>query len=249
MSTSTASPGSSLFAPPKGRYRLLALLDAPKRLINPGCLCEHQTALAPHFASPSPAMGSPPAQARDKFGGATAGEVRGGRTRLAELALDDVLAGKYQPPLTLKDFEDFLAFKTKSAENLYFCLAMRKYRDLYLSQSAAARPYADTIALSDLYKLIVGTFFHPASPLELNVSSELRRQLDNQVQTTAATRLDHARDSPSAGPNESFLHPSAFEKIYNESYDSLGASFRIWLGQVSRNADRNRGWFAIFLGA
>lgn len=104
-------------------------------------------------------MGNSP-KPTDRYNGATAGVVRGGRVKLTELQLEDVIEGRYQPPLTLKDFEDYLAFKvsipprpsilptlartraaatlltsspsfaavqTKSAENLYFCLAFRRY--------------------------------------------------------------------------------------------------------------------------
>lgn len=122
---------------------------------------------------------------------------------------------------------------------------------LYSAHSAVTRPYADTLALSELYKVIIGTFFHPDSPLELNVSSDLRRQLDARVQTTHATRLlpaeQQADSAPGAG-TESFLHPSAFQKIYDEAHESLAGSFKLWLLNQSRNADRNRGYFAIFLG-
>lgn len=46
-------------------------------------------------------------------------QVRGmHRVKLCDVTMDDVLEGKHTPPLTLRDFEDFLCFRQKSAENL-----------------------------------------------------------------------------------------------------------------------------------
>ncbi|GAA5928641.1 uncharacterized protein JCM15063_003928 [Sporobolomyces koalae] len=215
-------------APPTGRYRLLELLHAPNRLVHPGQLIEKR--LEKRHAS------------GERYNGVTAGKVRGARVKLCEVTLDDVLQGRYTPPLTLRDFEDYLAFKEKSAENLYFHLWMQEYTKLYNAHSPASRPQDESLLLGASFKTAVDTFFAAQSPLELNVPSDLRRQIDAQIK-------DVTQASAAAPISETFLPPAAFEKCHHESSESLAISFKAFIKQVSRNADRNRGWFAIFLGA
>ncbi|GAA6022365.1 hypothetical protein JCM11491_003236 [Sporobolomyces phaffii] len=215
-------------APPTGRYRLLELLHMPNRLVHPGELIEKRLEKR-----------QPP---NEKYNGATAGKVRGARVKLCEVTLDDVLQGRYTPPLTLRDFEDYLAFKEKSAENLYFHLWVQEYTKLYNAHSAADRPHDEALLLDASFKTAGDTFFAAQSPLELNVPSDLRRQLDAQIA--------EVKQASAASPrSETFLPPSAFDKCHHEASESLAVSFKAFIKQVSRNADRNRGWFAIFLGA
>ncbi|GAA6060524.1 hypothetical protein JCM10212_005605 [Sporobolomyces blumeae] len=229
MSTATASASRPLPpAPPKGRYRLLELLHAPNRMLHPGQRIEKQLE---QRQVPN-----------EKYAGVTAGKVRGARVKLCEVTLEDVLEGRYTPPLTLRDFEDYLAFKEKSAENLYFHLWVKEYTRLYNAHSPSTRPHDEAMLLGASFRTAVDTFFSAQSPLELNVPSDLRRQIDSQIETAA-----HAT---AASPNsEPFLPPSAFDKCHHEASESLAVSFKAFIKQVSRNADRNRGWFAIFLGA
>ncbi|GAA5911510.1 uncharacterized protein JCM6883_005781 [Sporobolomyces salmoneus] len=215
-------------APPVGRYRLLELLHAPNRILHPGQRIEKCLDKCPTI--------------KEKYGGATAGKVRGTRVKLSEVTLDDVLQGRHTPPLTLRDFEDYLAFKEKSAENLYFHLWLTEYTKLYQAHVASERPQDESLLLGASFKTACDIFFAPQSPLELNVPSDIRRQLDGQiVQVTSA--------SVASPKSETFLPPSAFDKCHHEASESLAVSFKAFIKQVSRNADRNRGWFAIFLGA
>ncbi|GAA5963078.1 hypothetical protein JCM3765_001760 [Sporobolomyces pararoseus] len=230
MSTTKAAPAARPLppAPPKGRYRLLELLHAPNRIAHPGQLIEKR--LDKRHAT------------GEKYNGATAGKVRGARVKLCEVTLDDVLQGRYTPPLTLRDFEDYLAFKEKSAENLYFHLWVQEYTKLYNAHSATTRPQDESLLLGASFKTAVDTFFSAQSPLELNVPSDLRRQIDAQI-------VEVSQASAASPRSETFLPPAAFDKCHHEASESLAVSFKAFIKQVSRNADRNRGWFAIFLGA
>merc|ERR1711939_1068579 len=52
-------------------------------------------------------------------------------TPLRDIKLNDVLAGKYLAPLTMRDFEGYLVYRECSAENLYFILWLREYEKQY----------------------------------------------------------------------------------------------------------------------
>lgn len=124
----------------------------------------------------------------------------------------------------------------------YFELWYRAYSQLYNQASSASRNHNDVLALSEAYKMAVDTFFSARSPLELNLPADIRRQLDTRIREVAHTTAV----SPS---QENFLPPSDFAAAYHDSSESLATSFKEFLKQAARNADRNRGWFAIFLGA
>ncbi|GAA5861828.1 hypothetical protein JCM1840_006848 [Sporobolomyces johnsonii] len=229
------SPRPLPSAPPKGRYRFKALLKAPNRLLHPGELIEKELDVQ---SRRQPSQG-----ASNKYGGVTVGKVRSfERVHLCDVPLEDVIAGKHTPPLTLRDFEDYLAFKEKSAENLYFHLWLIEYTKLYNAHTASTRPPEDVITLGTSFKTAVDTFFAPRSPLELNVPSDLRRQIDAQIAQVA-------QPSAAAPSSEAFLPPSAFSKCHYEASESLAVSFKAFLKNQARNADRNRGIFAILLGA
>ncbi|BGP39931.1 hypothetical protein JCM10450v2_003910 [Rhodotorula kratochvilovae] len=232
--SSKASRGK-VALPPKGRYRLGELLKAPGRLLHPGRLIESEL----EKVQASPRTGKEPV---DQCKGLTAGKVRGlGRVKLCDVTMDDVVAGRHTPPLTLRDFEDFLCFREKSAENLYFHLWLDEYRKLYERATASKRSPEDVIALGKSFRTAIDTFFAATSPLELNVPSDLRRDIDARIQ-------DVAQPSAAAPASETFLPPDAFDRVHEHTYELLAMSFRQFRKQVVRNADRNRGWFAMFLG-
>ncbi|GAA6002397.1 hypothetical protein JCM10207_001099 [Rhodosporidiobolus poonsookiae] len=223
----------TLEKPPVGRYDLRALLRIPERLISPGKDIERQL----EAAQKSPRSGKEGGDA-----GVTAGKVRSiSRVKLCEVTLDDVIAGKYTPPLTLRDFEDYLAFREKSAENLYFHIWLAEYTKLYNSSKSSERSHQDVITLGTSFKTAVDTFFSTSSPLEVNVPSDVRREVDGRIREVALP-------TAAAPSNESFLPPSAFDKVQHETSESLAISFKAFRKQIVRNADRNRGYFAIFLG-
>jgi len=263
-STSTARPLPP--APPTGRYRILELLHAPNRLVHPGQLIEKRlekrqaptekfngatagkvshsiASISRMVTDPLPFVLFCPSlrNFRSTSIPPSYNQVRGARVKLCEVTLDDVIQGRYTPPLTLRDFEDYLAFKEKSAENLYFHLWVQEYAKLYNAHTQSDRPHDEVMLLGASFRTAVDTFFAAQSPLELNVPSDLRRQIDSQIKD--------ASSATAATPNnEAFLPPAAFDKCHHEASESLAVSFKAFIKQVSRNADRNRGWFAIFLG-
>ncbi|GAA5978182.1 hypothetical protein JCM11641_001127 [Rhodosporidiobolus odoratus] len=221
--------------PPVGRYDIRALAKAPGRLLRPGANIEKELEAAEKTL---PRLNKDPG---DRYAGVTAGKVRGTRVKLCHVTLDDVVEGKYTPPLTLRDFEDYLAFREKSAENLYFDLWLREYTKFFNHHKPSERPPQEVITLGHSFKTAVDTFFSVSSPLEVNVPSDVRREIDGHIRNVAV---------PSAAipSSESFLPPSAFDKVRHETSESLAVSFKAFRKQIVRNADRNRGWFAIFLG-
>ncbi|KAL5482561.1 hypothetical protein ACEPAI_9155 [Sanghuangporus weigelae] len=59
---------------------------------------------------------------------AAVGKVRSfGLTPIFDVRLEDVLDRKHLPPLSLKDFEEWLLYVEQSVENLYFILWLREY--------------------------------------------------------------------------------------------------------------------------
>ncbi|GAA5838925.1 hypothetical protein JCM11251_003738 [Rhodosporidiobolus azoricus] len=224
-----------LTKPPKGRYDLRAVAKAPGRLIHPGRDIEKE--LEAVQKSPRAKEGGV-----EPYGGVTAGKVRGiSRVKLCDVTLENVIAGEYTPPLTLRDFEDYLAFREKSAENLYFHLWLQEYTKLYNASKPSERSHHDVITLNQAYNTAVDTFFSTSSPLEVNVPSDIRRELDGHIRNVA-------QPTAAAPSNESFLPPSAFDRVHHETSESLAVSFKAFRKQIVRNADRNRGYFAIFLG-
>lgn len=63
---------------------------------------------------------------------AAVGKVRSfGLTPIFDVRLEDVLDRKHLPPLSLKDFEEWLLYVEQSVENLYFILWLREYTVKY----------------------------------------------------------------------------------------------------------------------
>ncbi|GAA5981759.1 hypothetical protein JCM10908_004597 [Rhodotorula pacifica] len=220
--------------PPKGRYRLSEVAKLPNRIVHPGELIEKEL-LSETASTTSSSPRDVEKEAIDPYHGVTAGVVRGmKRVKLCDVTMDDVLEGKHTPPLTLRDFEDYLCFRQKSAENLYFYLWLGEYAKLYNAHPATTRPHQDILILSKSFRTAIDTFFSESSPLELNVPSDVRREIDERIRSVQEP--------------EPFLPPSAFDKVHHEASESLAVSFKAFRKQVVRNADRNRGWFAMFLG-
>ncbi|GAA5869662.1 hypothetical protein JCM8547_005100 [Rhodosporidiobolus lusitaniae] len=230
----TANRPRKLQKPPRGRYQLGQLLHAPSRMVHPGKKIEQELLSSPRASEKT---GEHPAANE-----VAVSQVRGfSKKKLCDITLDEVIRGQFTPPLTLRDFEDYLAFKEKSAENLYFHLWLEEYTKLYNASKPSERAHQDVITLGNSFKTAVDTFFSASSPLEVNVPSDVRREIDGRIASIAQA-------TAAAPSNEAFLPPSAFDKVEHEASESLAVSFKAFRKQVVRNADRNRGWFAIFLG-
>ncbi|KAM0745942.1 hypothetical protein T439DRAFT_330136 [Meredithblackwellia eburnea MCA 4105] len=202
--------------PPKSPYNCLNLLQIPRRLFRP----------------PTPTIENVPTLAKH-----TTGVVRSHkRVSLKDVQLKDVLEGQHLPPLTVKDFEDYLCFVELAAENLYFEAFYKEYKRLYALGTPENRSPDSNLALLELYHIALDSFFQADSPLEVNVPGDLRRSIDQQVAALPTLKT------------EPFLPPSAFEKVYATTHDSLETSFQKFLIFNVRNAERNRGRFAKFVG-
>ncbi|KAG8983507.1 hypothetical protein FRB90_005940 [Tulasnella sp. 427] len=157
-------------------------------------------------------------------------------TPVFEVTLDDVLDGKHLPPITLKDFEDYLVFETHSAENLYFICWLRDYTAAYnkWKQSQDALPEEKRQAanpdLTVSFARARGTFFDPSSHLELNLPGEIVEQLLKDTQSTS---------TPS---------PEILSDVQKHVEGMLRESLMKFVVGSCRNSGRRRGLFAIAVG-
>lgn len=139
--------------PPRGRYRLAEVGKLPNRIVHPGALIEKDLIAR----ADNPPDVEKEAGAIDPYNGVTAGVVSPGqkerhrveldllsifqvrgmhRVKLCDVTMDDVLDGKHTPPLTLRDFEDFLCFRQKAAENLCVLLNLPRLHKASLTKSS-----------------------------------------------------------------------------------------------------------------
>jgi len=136
--------------PKANQFDIAYIKNLPKRLFSPP-----RPSPAPERRQTSQALGS----------------------RMANVTLGDVLANKHLSPLSLVDFEGYLAHKELSAENLYFVLWLTEYTKLW-NEQGPARADAPLALLPEPVQasltLALDTFFSPNAALELNLSNKLR---------------------------------------------------------------------------
>ncbi|KAH7339935.1 hypothetical protein B0J17DRAFT_767603 [Rhizoctonia solani] len=144
------------------------------------------------------------------------------------VALDDILDGKHLPPLSLKDFEEYLLFEERSAENLYFILWLREYTKRHRAWFATATVTSRSLALS--FTRAKSTFFSHSSPHELNLASIL---ISNFL--IAAEGQPHP-------------HPSVFGQIQCEVEHMLRESLLRFVAARTKNAGQQRVWCALVGG-
>ncbi|KAG8870019.1 hypothetical protein FRB98_001940, partial [Tulasnella sp. 332] len=157
-----------------------------------------------------------------------------------EVSIHDVLDGKHLPPLTLKDFEEYLVFVEHSAENLYFICWLRDYKRTYnawqhslnatLEESPEKRPQSlPELTLS--FSRARATFFDRDSHLELNLPfQEVEALLNNSKQ---------------------YAHPppSVLADVERQVESMLRESLMKFISSSCGNSGRRRGLFAIAVGA
>ncbi|KAG9084035.1 hypothetical protein FS749_005543, partial [Ceratobasidium sp. UAMH 11750] len=193
-------------------YAFKALLDVPRRLFHP-----------------------PPAQIK-------VGRVRSmSLTPLFEVKLSDVLEGQHLPPLSRKDFEEYLLFVEHSSENLYFTQWLRDYSRNHDAWARSGTPYSPQLALS--WSRAKETFFTPQAHLRLNLPASLLAGVTLPDDGASSVHYDYT------GPTHpSYPPPPALNKIRREVEDMLRESLTRFVVGSCGNSGRARGLFGIALG-
>merc|ERR1711939_1216824 len=150
-------------------------------------------------------------------------------TPLRDIKLNDVLAGKYLAPLTMRDFEGYLVYRECSAENLYFILWLREYEKQYKrGRSSDEKPGQPLDHVNALLDRGVSAFFKPDAPLELNLRQDQRDRV--------LAAVDNSSD------------PAVFDEAKAVIMDSLAHSLSTYTKSVTANAGPRRLVFCFCLG-
>ncbi|KLO12246.1 hypothetical protein SCHPADRAFT_998285 [Schizopora paradoxa] len=186
-------------------------------------------------------------------------------TPLFKVQLEDVLARKHLPPLSLKDFEEWLLFIEQSPENLYFVLWLREYERKWAAWErrqqrhnnhhttngtdaaekgrvtfSAGSTLSPSLALS--FERARATFCTPGAPYELCVAPELLAPF------FASPAPDSYANAPSSQhhttPHAAHPHPSTFGPLSAHLHTRLRAS----LQRCVRAAYSNVGTFRATCG-
>ncbi|KAG9099939.1 hypothetical protein FS749_016703 [Ceratobasidium sp. UAMH 11750] len=136
------------------------------------------------------------------------------------VTLEDMLKQKHLPPLSLKDFEEYLLFEEFGAENLYFILWLQDYSSKHRAWFARNGPSDPKLAMS--FTRAKATFFSRQSSHELNLAAA---QMSNFISTTQG---------------QPHPPPSVFEPIKNDVEASLRESLKKFLRTRICNADSKR---------
>ncbi|QRW18135.1 hypothetical protein RhiXN_03059 [Rhizoctonia solani] len=209
---------ASFTRPPHYPYSFKALKDVPRRLFNP-----------------------PRSQIK-------IGRVRSmSLTPLFEVKLADVLDGQHLPPLSRKDFEEYLLFVEHSPENLYFIQWYRDYTKAYNAWAQTGTPYSPQLALS--WSRAKQTFLVNDAHFKLNLSRESLEGLPNSSQQPISS-VSMPQESSSQGrpTGLSYPNPIALTKIKSEVEDMLRESLNRFVCGSCGNSGRARGLFGIALG-
>ncbi|QRV94370.1 adenylate cyclase [Ceratobasidium sp. AG-Ba] len=144
------------------------------------------------------------------------------------VSLNDILDGKHLPPLSLKDFEEYLLFDERSAENLYFVLWLKEYTKRHRAWFSTATTHSRSLALS--FTRAKSTFFSHSSTHELNLPSILIFNF-----FAAAEGQPHPP-------------PPIFNQILREVEHMLRESLLRFVASRTRNAGKQRVWCALIGG-
>ncbi|KDN48770.1 hypothetical protein RSAG8_02757, partial [Rhizoctonia solani AG-8 WAC10335] len=216
---------ASYSRPPHYPYSLKALKDVPRRLFHP-----------------------------------PRSEIKIGRVRsisltpLFEVKLADVLDGQHLPPLSRKDFEEYLLFAEHSSENLYFFEWLRGYTKAYNAWAQTSTPYSAPLALS--WSRAKQTFLANDAHFKLNLSNAALEGLPNMpepVQQPQPISFVAMSQEPSGSSQDrparlSYPNPIALTKIRSEVEDMLRESLNRFVCGSCGNSGRARGLFGITLG-
>ncbi|QRW25509.1 regulator of G protein signaling domain protein [Rhizoctonia solani] len=136
------------------------------------------------------------------------------------VTLEDMLKQKHLPPISLKDFEEYLLFEEFGAENLYFLLWLQEYsakHRAWFSRNAVSDP---KLAMS--FTRAKATFFSRQSSHELNL---------------AAVQINNFFANTNGQPHPV---PAAFDPIKADVETSLRESLKKFLRTRICNADSKR---------
>ncbi|KAG8732550.1 hypothetical protein FRC11_012652 [Ceratobasidium sp. 423] len=136
------------------------------------------------------------------------------------VTLEDMLKQKHLPPISLKDFEEYLLFEEFGAENLYFLLWLQEYSSKH--RSWFARNAASDPKLAMSFTRAKATFFSRQSSHELNL---------------AAVQINNFFANTNGQPHPS---PDIFDPIKADVEASLRESLKKFLRIRICNADSKR---------
>ncbi|CAE6478006.1 hypothetical protein ACGC1H_002718 [Rhizoctonia solani] len=187
-------------------------------------------------------------------------EIKIGRVRsmsltpLFEVKLADVLDGQHLPPLSRKDFEEYLLFVEHSPENLYFFEWLRGYTKAYTAWAQTGTPYSAPLALS--WSRAKQTFLANDAHYKLNLSNtalEGLPQVPESAQqprpiSSVAMSQEPSGSSQDRPTQPSYPSPIALTKIKSEVEDMLRESLNRFVCGSCGNSGRARGLFGIALG-
>ncbi|KAG9007225.1 hypothetical protein FRB93_008048 [Tulasnella sp. JGI-2019a] len=158
--------------------------------------------------------------------------------------LDDILANKVPPPISLKNFEEYLLFTEYAVENLYFILWLREYTKICeIGASSLRRTPEEKADLSNDLTLqctqSITAFFDPSSSLALNLPSTLISPIQDLVspQASASSFLVLSHPSP-----EAFAHVEAY--VLN----MLNRSLQQFVESRYGKAEKSHTWFSQLIG-
>ncbi|CAE6483463.1 unnamed protein product [Rhizoctonia solani] len=136
------------------------------------------------------------------------------------VTLEDMLKQKHLPPISLKDFEEYLLFEEFGAENLYFLLWLQEYSAKHRTWFARNAVSDPKLAMS--FTRAKATFFSRQSSHELNL---------------AAVQINNFFANTSGQPHPL---PAVFDPIKSDVEASLRESLKKFLRTRICNADSKR---------
>ncbi|CAE6415018.1 unnamed protein product [Rhizoctonia solani] len=184
-------------------------------------------------------------------------EIKIGRVRsmsltpLFQVKLADVLDGQHLPPLSRKDFEEYLLFVEHSPENLYFIQWYRDYVKAYNAWIQTQTPHSAPLAIS--WSRAKQTFFADDAHFKLNLSRESLEGLPNSTEPTQQpppiSSVSMSQEPSQGRPaGQSYPNPIALAKVKSEVEDMLRESLNRFVCGSCGNSGRARGLFGIALG-
>ncbi|CAH7675477.1 hypothetical protein PPACK8108_LOCUS10495 [Phakopsora pachyrhizi] len=148
-----------------------------------------------------------------------------------EVSFRELLEQKYSPPLSLRDFEEYLLNVEYAPENLSFYLWLRSYEDQYRrweSKNGKVEGLNLPDELSETFNKAIEQYFD-GGPLELNISAQAQLELSDSLLISS--------------------NPSIFKPVRFEVMEMLEQSKSRWLAMYSNSICFNRKTTTIIFGS